>query len=158
MSEHRLQMAVAAFLSAVLPRDAAWTAVDAGQGRMDMKAAQIRKARGVHAGWPDIQVVWRGYFHGIELKAEKGRVSDRQEHVHVDLKNAGAFVSVCRSIADVERALIHWAIPLRGTTLTAAERDERLASPKPTRATKPRARPTAAQIKRIAGMRGRIAF
>lgn len=41
----------------------------------------------------------------------------------------------------------------KATTLTAAERDERLASPKTTRATKPRARPTAAQTKRIAGMR-----
>ena len=158
MTEHRLQMTVAVYLGAVLPRDAAWTAIDAGQGRMDIRAAQRRKARGVKAGWPDIQIVWRGFFYGIELKAAKGRVSDNQEHVHSALADAAALVSVCRSVADVERALLHWGIPLRGTTLTPAERDERLASPKPTRATKPRARATAAQIKRIAGMRGRIAF
>lgn len=138
MSEHRLQEACAAFLSATLPRDCYWTSVDAGQGAMNIRAAQMRKARGVKAGFPDVSVIWRGGYYGLELKASKGRVSEVQEIAHQQIREAGGQVSVCRSIEDVERALRHWGIPLRGTTLTAQDRDAWVAAaPK-----KPRARAT----------------
>lgn len=135
MSEHRLQQAAAAFLSAVLPRDAYWTSVDAGQGAMNIRAAQMRKARGVKAGFPDVLVCFRGWMFCIELKASKGRVSEVQEVAHHQIREAGGQVSVCRSIEEVERALRHWGIPLRGTTLTAQERDAWVAAAP----TKPRA-------------------
>lgn len=135
MSEHRLQQACAAFLSAVLPRDCYWTSVDAGQGAMNIRAAQMRKARGVKAGFCDMLVVWRGGFYGLELKATNGRVSDIQQTTHAQIREAGGQVSVCRSIEDVERALRHWGIPLRGTTLTAQDRDAWVAAaPKKARA------------------------
>ena len=128
MSEHRLQMATATFLAAVLPRDSYWTSVDAGQGRMDVRAGQMRKARGVRAGFCDVLLIWRGGFYGIELKASKGKVSDIQHITHAQIREAGGQVSVCHSIEEVETALRAWDIPLRGTTLTAQQRDERLAA------------------------------
>ncbi len=129
-------MAAATFLGAVLPRDAYWTSVDAGQGAMSIRAAQMRKARGVKAGFPDVSLIWRGGYYGIELKAGAGKVSDIQQITHAQIREAGGQVSVCRSIEDVERALRHWGIPLRGTTLTAQDRDAWVAAvPK-----KPRAR------------------
>jgi hypothetical protein len=45
MSEHRLQMACATFLSAVLPRDSYWTSVDAGPGRPRGGVSQLAKFR-----------------------------------------------------------------------------------------------------------------
>lgn len=128
MSEHRLQMAVASFLSATLPRDCYWTSVDAGQGRMDVRAGRMRKARGVKAGVPDVILVHRGYFYGLELKASKGRLSEAQHVAHSQIHDAGGIVVVCHSIEEVETALRAWNIPLRGTTLTAQQRDERLAA------------------------------
>lgn len=128
MSEWKLQQACATYLSAVLPRDCYWTSVDAGQGRMDVRAGQMRKARGVKAGTPDVILVHRGYFYGLELKASKGRVSEAQTVAHGQIRDAGAPVVVCHSIEEVETALRAWDIPLRGTTLTAQQRDERLAA------------------------------
>lgn len=128
MSEHRLQMACATFLAATLPRDSYWTSVDAGQGRMDVRAGQMRKARGVKAGVPDVLVCYRGMLYCIELKASKGRLSETQHMTIGQIREAGGQVSVCHSIEEVETALRAWDIPLRGTTLTAQQRDERLAA------------------------------
>ena len=128
MSEHRLQMAAATFLAAVLPRDCYWTSVDAGQGRMDVRAGQMRKARGVKAGFVDILIIYGGHFHGLELKASKGRLSEAQHVAHAQIREAGGKVELCHSIEEVETALRAWDIPLRGTTLTAQQRDERLAA------------------------------
>lgn len=141
MSEWHLQMAAEAFLKAVLPRDCAHTAIDAGQGKMGMRQAQLRKARGVAAGWPDFILVRQGMFYGIELKGAAGRLSDAQERTFPMIQAAGGQISVCRSVADIERALIHWGFPLRGTTLTAEERDARIVATgeKPRKASAPRA-------------------
>ena len=128
MSEHRLQMATATFLAAVLPCDSYWTSVDAGQGRMDVRAGQMRKARGVKAGVPDVLVCYRGMLYCIELKASKGRLSETQHMTIGQIHEAGGKVEVCHSIEEVETALRGWDIPLRGTTLTAQQRDERLAA------------------------------
>lgn len=155
MSEHRLQMACAAFLSASLDSDTYWTAVDAGQGAMNIRAGQLRKARGVKAGVPDIIVVHNATFHGIELKTEKGRTSDTQSYAHEQIRAAGGRVCICRSVADVEVALRHWFVPLKATTLTAQERDARLAvAPKPAKAKAARgAAPTRTQAKILARIR-----
>lgn len=128
MSEHRLQMATATFLAAVLPCDSYWTSVDAGQGAMNIRAAQMRKARGVKAGVPDVLVCYRGMLYCIELKASKGRLSETQHMTIGQIHDAGGKVEVCHSIEEVETALRAWDIPLRGTTLTAQQRDERLAA------------------------------
>lgn len=142
--EAALQRAVAVYLADVLPADAYWTAVDAGQGKMDMVAAAIRKSRGVKAGFPDVLVIYRGLVFGVELKAPSGRTQDVQHATHAAMRQAGAQVSVCRSVADVERALMHWMIPLRWHAKTPALRDEAIASrvSKPARPAKPRAKPT----------------
>lgn len=150
MSEWRLQQACAAFLGAVLPRDSYWTSVDAGQGAMSLRSAQLRKARGVKPGFPDVSVIWRGGYYGLELKASAGKVSEIQQITHAQIREAGGQVSVCRSIEEVERALRHWGIPLRGTTLTAQDRDAWVQSaPK-----KPRARATErASVAKLARLR-----
>lgn len=128
MSEWRLQQACATYLGAVLPRDAYWTSVDAGQGKMNLVSAQLRRSRGVKAGVPDLLICYRGMLYCIELKASKGKVSDIQHVTHAQIREAGGQVSVCHSIEEVETALRAWDIPLRGTTLTAQQRDERLAA------------------------------
>ena len=128
MSEWKLQQACATFLAAVLPRDSYWTSVDAGQGRMDVRAGQMRKARGVKAGVPDVLVCYRGTLYCIELKASKGRLSETQHMTIAQIREAGGQVSVCHSVEEVETALRAWDIPLRGTTLTAQQRDDRLAA------------------------------
>lgn len=150
MSEWKLQQACAAFLSATLPRDCYWTSVDAGQGAMNLRAAQMRKARGVRAGFPDLLFCWRGALLCVELKASKGRVSEAQHIAHMQIRDAGGQVEVCHSVEELERALRAWGIPLRGTTLTAQDRDAWVAAaPK-----RPRARATErASVAKLAQLR-----
>jgi hypothetical protein len=64
----------------------------------------------------------------IELKASKGRLSETQHMTIGQIHDAGGQVSVCHSIEEVEAALRAWDIPLRGTALTAQQRDERMAA------------------------------
>jgi hypothetical protein len=74
-----------------------------------------RKRCGVAAGQPDIWIIWRGLFHGIELKApHAGHVSPAQMRFHEALEAAAAKVCVARSWEDVERAMVEWGVPHKG--------------------------------------------
>lgn len=55
-------------------------------------------------GWPDICLIQNGQFIGIEVKAEKGRLSEDQKALGEEIeKNGGRYV-VARSIDDVTKA------------------------------------------------------
>jgi hypothetical protein len=66
---------------------------------------------GMLAGWPDIEIfVQRHWFHDdvrwapifIELKSEKGRLSDKQKEVLQMLDEVGCYTMVCRSVLEVQ--------------------------------------------------------
>ena len=75
---------------------------------------QYRKKQGrmgLRKGWPDIEVfVQRHWFYDnirwapifIELKSEKGRISDNQKEVLQMLDEIGCYTMVCRSLLEVE--------------------------------------------------------
>ena len=80
-------------------------------------AGERLKKMGYRKGWPDIQIVFGGWSHFIELKDEKtGVVSPEQQACHEDLRAAGAPVAVCTSVEEVERVMRAWGIPLQATT------------------------------------------
>jgi hypothetical protein len=138
--EDQLQQAAHAYLHAVLPGDAYYTFVDKAGKRSRISGVQLAR-RGIKSGVADC-LLWRqGMGYWIELKSAVGRLQDTQKAEFPKAQAAGVQISVCRSVADIERALIHWGIPLRGTTLTAQERDGRMADrvEKPRKAAAPRA-------------------
>ncbi len=64
-----------------------------------------RKAGGIRGkspltGFPDIAGLYCGRFFALEIKVEKGKVSDQQETWIRNLLDNGAFVSVVRSLDD----------------------------------------------------------
>jgi hypothetical protein len=112
--EHSLQVVVADYLDVALKGVCPWTSIDAGQGKMTKRAAGMRKRRGVKAGWPDVQVLWQGRYHGIELKRERyGKLSDEQEALLPWIRASGGLVAVCHSVDEVCAALTGWGIPVR---------------------------------------------
>lgn len=118
MSEAQLHRQTAAYLAQALPEDCAWTTFPAGGGGR-VRGAQL-KAAGLRAGWPDVQILWyvgsnRGVFVCLELKTLKGRLSDEQIACHFDIRKAGGYVFVCRSLDEVEGFLRGFGIPLRAT-------------------------------------------
>ncbi len=110
MTEHALHKTVAEYLDLVLPHDAVWTTIGHGGFKLPIQVARAMKARGVKAGWPDIQILWRHAYYGIELKTRKGVLSKAQKELHPRLRATGAQVAICRSIEDVTSTLKDWGM------------------------------------------------
>ncbi len=113
-TEKTIHIDVARFLALALPMRAIWNHSPDGGSRHPIEAAQFR-AMGTRAGWLDIEIVWGGKAHFIELKTAVGRLSSAQIGCHAGLADAGALVAVCRSVDEVETTLRGWGIPLRAS-------------------------------------------
>lgn len=55
-------------------------------------------------GLPDIIVIYKGYFVGLEVKTKTGRQRQTQLRAENNIKRAGGFYFVVRSLEDVKRA------------------------------------------------------
>jgi hypothetical protein len=154
--EHMLQKACAKFLNHALPPDVWFTAIDHAT-RSAVEGAE-KKARGVKRGIPDLMFKFQHRTVWIELKADKGVVSDTQEGVRDVLVGNGDDWHVARSIDDVEAILRGYGLPLRATAGGVTERlQQRLDVPR--KAGKPRvAKTTASRIRRIEALRAKVPF
>lgn len=119
-TEMQIQGAVADYLDAALPPDAAWFHCPNGGHRHPVVAAKL-KAQGVKPGVPDVCIVWGGRAIFIELKAHKGSLSDLQKAMQTRLVLSGAIVfDIARSVDEVEGFLRGVGIPLSATVARAA--------------------------------------
>lgn len=104
-SEAQLHRTVAKYLDAVLRPPVIWTTIGHGGGGR-VRGAQL-KAMGLKKGWPDILIIAPGpNVIGLELKAAKGTPTDEQRAMEAAFFNCRAWYITCRSVDDVERALI----------------------------------------------------
>ncbi len=100
-SEHAEQVALfnwASIQSATSPELQLLHAIPNG-GKRDRVTAALLKAEGVRAGVPDIFLpVARERWHGlyIELKTERGRVTEHQKRWIRELRQQGYMAAVCR--------------------------------------------------------------
>jgi len=60
---------------------------------------------GAYKGIPDIFALHKGVLYAIEVKAQKGKVSDAQADFLVRVNRAGGVPLVARSLEDVMKAL-----------------------------------------------------
>ena len=119
MKERDLHKAVAQFLALALPKNAVWTTFPAGGGGT-VRGAQL-KARGLMAGWPDVQILWDGLFYGVELKAAHGRLSPEQRACGEAIAAAGGYYKIIRSLEELQDWFPRVGIPLRASTGPAAK-------------------------------------
>lgn len=115
MTEAQLHKAVAQYLAAALPPEVVWTTFPAGGGGK-VRGAQL-KERGLRAGWPDIQLIVGGSFVGIELKAPRGKLYREQVARHDEIREAGGYVFVCRSLEGVASVLRGLGVKLRARVM-----------------------------------------
>jgi len=111
--EWQLQRAIAVYLSKALPPEAYWTAIDVGSAG-SAQAGQLRKARGVRAGLPDMLIVYSGIVLWLEIKAGT-QLSLAQQLTRDALTANGHWWALARCPEDVEQACILAGIPLRAT-------------------------------------------
>jgi hypothetical protein len=110
--EQALHKAVAEYLDYALPPDAFWFPVPNASKRGVVQAALMKQAREMRPGVPDICLVYRGRFVGIELKAKGGYLSPAQKDVHGRVTMAGGLVTVIRSIDALYDFLVQ-IVPLK---------------------------------------------
>ena len=118
--EHDLQVIVTRFLTIAMPPEIVWTAVDHGAGKMSARSAGQRKARGVKRGQADYRFVLppHGRSAEIELKVKGTYQSTAQEAWEAGIEASGGLYRVCRSLGEVELALLDWGVRLRATAIT----------------------------------------
>lgn len=109
--EHDIQEQVCRVLRLGLGADVWWSSLDHANAR-DAKAGALRKARGVRAGLPDMEFIYRGQYHGIELKAADGALSLAQIETHSRIKMAGGRIATCNSVESVLAKLREWGVPV----------------------------------------------
>lgn len=59
------------------------------------------KAQGVISGVPDLVFVWCGKTHYIEVKCEKGRLSENQKKLHEKWSEQGVDVMIFRTSEEI---------------------------------------------------------
>lgn len=104
VTEDRLHEQVAQFLDLALPDKAVWHH-SPNEGKRGWKSQRAIKRMGVRRGWPDIEIIYQGRGYFIELKAPNRYLTKDQKLVHQRLRAAGATVTTCRSVEQVEAYL-----------------------------------------------------
>ena len=107
-SEAQIHKAVLAYLLQQFPHAVINHSPNEGVrgGAVGIRDGAKRKAMGMCAGFPDIEVLAERSFGPMyfEIKAEAGRVSPAQREVLERLINLGYHVAVVRSVDDAQRA------------------------------------------------------
>ena len=110
--EGPIHRAILELLDVALPADAVY---HHSPNELDMAgpeaARQIAKARklGTKAGWGDIEIIWRGRFHMLEVKAKTGQ-SEAQKEIERKITLAGGRYAVVRSVDDAHVILKTWGL------------------------------------------------
>lgn len=107
--EDQIQAAVVLHLTMRALPGVVFFAVPNGGVRSKTEAARM-KATGTKPGVPDLVIVREGRFYGLELKAEKGRVSEAQGEMIAALEAAGARCAVAFGLDDALTALERWGL------------------------------------------------
>ena len=109
VSEAEIQEQVVKLLDITLPNGSLLHhSPNEGMHKPHYRQKQIRQ--GLQSGWPDLEIFvqptwflegvrWSTIF--IEMKSEKGRVSDKQKEVLEMLDRIGCYTQVCRSLTEV---------------------------------------------------------
>jgi len=103
LTEEQIQVQVAAYLNAKLPKDWRWFHSPNGGHRLKFVAAKL-KAQGVKPGIPDVCILRpKGSPIWIELKAFGGVLTASQKDFMMwAVAGAGHPFKVCRSVGEVE--------------------------------------------------------
>lgn len=109
LSEDKIHRAVVQHLKVRGRKDCVWWHTPNGGSRGKTEAARF-VGLGVKPGIPDIVVIMDGETYGLELKADKGRVTPIQRSVHEQMRAAGATVAVTHGLDDAIAQLEDWKV------------------------------------------------
>lgn len=97
--EHSLQTAIKRWITDCVTEPHVFLAFDRTQASGKFTHA-YEKARGIRAGTPDTQLLFRGRSMWVELKAGKNTTSDAQDELHAQMLGVGHRVRVCWTVGE----------------------------------------------------------
>jgi len=110
VAEHAIQKAIARYLLHLeLQGKLLYFAIPNGGARHIAVAAKM-KAEGVRAGVPDLMILTNGIPRFLEVKTDRGDLSEKQKEWFAHLDGQGVDCALVRSITDVENVLKEWGI------------------------------------------------
>lgn len=111
ISEQQMHAELARYLRKALPADAIMHH-SPNEGRRGWTAQAELKQTCFTTGWPDVEIIWQGRAHFIELKMPGNKPTAEQKQCIGDLIQSGANVGVAYSVRSVIGFLSQWNIPL----------------------------------------------
>jgi hypothetical protein len=117
MSEDQLQAQVWDYLSWALADNAMAFAIPNGGSRNRLEAIKLKRL-GTTAGVPDLEILHMGRALFVELKTERGSLSESQKFTIPRIEQAGCPVGVCRSVDEVKAFLAEQHVPVRAESRT----------------------------------------
>lgn len=110
--EARLQRDVLEYLTFALPRGVYRVRAGMEGARRSQWEGGKAKGQGLSKGWPDLMLFNRQTraIRWIELKSDTGALTAEQKELAAELRD---HMVVCRSLEDVEAALIGWGVTPR---------------------------------------------
>ncbi len=125
ISEYTLHCQIAQFLSMVIKKPSRWHTVEVsnhGFGKAAMINQAMDKRKGVVTGWCDIEIFWRRkcpcpnpncmtsrtnplQILFLEVKVPGGKLTDKQEALHKELREEGHSVFVTHSVEETKAIL-----------------------------------------------------
>lgn len=112
--EFRLQLAVVKHLELAFPT-LVYTHIPNRPG--DAKDGYFKKIMGAKAGAPDFVFWWKGGAGAVELKVPGSHIASAQNKFLSALHSVGVKTAVCRSVAEVHKALKSWGLKPRCETV-----------------------------------------
>lgn len=111
MTEFDLHIFVAELMRKAGRRDVIFAHVPNGEARNAVTGAKLKRM-GVRPGFPDFIFILppHGRAAFLELKTEKGRLSQTQKTFETDAEQCGAYYAVARSPGEVEGILQAWQV------------------------------------------------
>lgn len=112
--ESNTQIAIVRFLRAALPSSYRVISIPNGRFKADPVTIARLKREGLTPGAPDLLLLRNdGWFAGMEVKAEGGRLSPEQKEWSDWLAQGMGEFAVIRSIDDAQETLQRWNVPLK---------------------------------------------
>lgn len=113
-AESNAQCSIVRFLRASLPPSYRVISIPNGRFKADPATIARLKREGLTPGVHDLLLLRNdGWFASLEVKAEAGRLSPEQVEWSDWLTAGGASQAVVRSLAEAEKAILDFGVPLR---------------------------------------------
>ena len=105
-TESALQASIFQVINLILSKDVLITCFPSGGGGK-IRGARLKRM-GLSSGWPDLQLIYKGKYYGIEVKTSVGKLSSAQSELHKRLSDQGAKVAVVKSEKEAMDLIYEW--------------------------------------------------